>query len=214
MSEVWQRQMERQRHLNELATAARDAIEALITARPVDPDEIAILKEELKFVNDETSQRAKENADLKARNKQLSQVSEAGIVERLGHELQIMLNENRQLRNTLEAAREAAGRITAPNAFESVQSRGVVHRGGFYVYQLFDNSLLVYVGQSASLMSRMPGHKDKTWTHVVYQQCLDNLSMRQMESDLIHGIHPKYNRHCPVCGRINQESSEALPIAA
>lgn len=110
----------------------------------------------------------------------------------------------------LEELRAVNARLQSTKEYRPLfQGSGVIDNGGFYVYELLDHGAVVYVGQSAALMRRMDGHKDKTWTHVRFAQFHTAREMDDREGEMIHAIHPKYNRKCPTCGLINQDAPEA-----
>lgn len=97
--------------------------------------------------------------------------------------------------------RHRAVTIRSPRV-EDGPSDGEMRRGGFVVYQLKDGKRTVYVGKSVHLPSRLGGHRDKEWTLLTWQYLPSKQAMEDREADLIHELHPKYNKHCPRCGRI------------
>ena len=77
---------------------------------------------------------------------------------------------------------------------------GSVERGAFYVYRLIQDEEIVYVGQSRNLINRLTSHGDKQWTIAQYEQCATKSEVNRREGLLIHELHPKYNKMCPICG--------------
>jgi hypothetical protein len=157
--------------------------------------------------------KAREDARaLKAENKALRGNAENRALVTLAEELQRSEGERRRLERDLEELREVNAHLQSTKEWSPLfQGSGVVDRGGFYVYELLDrHGGVVYVGQSSALMTRMNGHRDKTWTHVRFAQFHTAREMDDREGSMIHAMHPKYNRYCPVCRSvINQDAPES-----
>lgn len=65
----------------------------------------------------------------------------------------------------------------------------------FYVYVLFQENTVVYVGLTTNLNSRINSHKSsKVFDSVDYYELSSNDQMRSLETYLIHLYNPKYNK--------------------
>jgi hypothetical protein len=76
-------------------------------------------------------------------------------------------------------------------------------RRGYFVYRLLGQEQqgeTVYVGRSKSFSSRLAGHADKDWSFAKIVQVQTKEEMMKLEENLIHELHPKYNKRCAGCG--------------
>jgi len=63
-----------------------------------------------------------------------------------------------------------------------------------YVYMLWDSGLVVYVGKSGNIKSRIQSHlKDKNFNNVTLIECLES-EVNVIESQKIRTLKPKYNK--------------------
>ena len=64
----------------------------------------------------------------------------------------------------------------------------------YYVYALYQNDSIVYIGQTVHLHSRIAAHKrDKTFDGYSFVRCKTVEEMDILESELIVRLQPKYN---------------------
>lgn len=61
------------------------------------------------------------------------------------------------------------------------------------IYFLFDDTKIVYIGQTRNLKWRIPNHFDKAWTHIRWIPC-ERAKMFYWEKRLIRYFKPKYNK--------------------
>lgn len=73
--------------------------------------------------------------------------------------------------------------------------KDVSQLSGFYVYALWKDDEIVYIGQTVQLEARLVVHtRDKDFDEYSYFKCRDGMEMDCLESYLINELRPKYNK--------------------
>jgi hypothetical protein len=65
-----------------------------------------------------------------------------------------------------------------------------------YIYFLFKDGVIVYVGQTYSLTTKRPyAHTDKSYDKIMVYEIQDRTQLNALESYLIYKLNPFYNNH-------------------
>ena len=65
-----------------------------------------------------------------------------------------------------------------------------------YIYFLFKDGIIVYVGQTYSLATKRPyAHTDKSYDKIMVYEVEDKTQLNALESYLIYKLNPFYNNH-------------------
>jgi hypothetical protein len=65
-----------------------------------------------------------------------------------------------------------------------------------YIYFLFKDGIIVYVGQTYSLATKRPyAHTDKSYDKIMVYEVKDKNQLNALESYLIYKLNPFYNNH-------------------
>ena len=185
--------------------AKQRALSAIEELADTHPEEVAELEGQLRVARSQNQNLRQEVDRLKSSAK--PDVIQDRIIEKMGRELQLAVNDAR-------AAREALDKYSDDNRWRRGRDMedtrtGMLRRNGYYVYQLIDESLsVIYVGLSTSLPGRLSSHSDKEWVHARYENCLTESQMREREAQLIHDLHPVHNKLCYVCGQLETARME------
>jgi predicted GIY-YIG superfamily endonuclease len=82
------------------------------------------------------------------------------------------------------------------------------HRAN-YVYYLYDNGHVVYVGQTSNVMSRMTSHsvgkQRKSFDGAMYRLCDSENEMRKIEAQEIERLRPLLNRRRGLSYELTQQ---------
>jgi len=65
------------------------------------------------------------------------------------------------------------------------------------VYLLYKDGVLIYIGQSVNVYSRVPQHRDKAYDRVMFIPCRVEV-LDEVETALIVALHPKLNGAPPI----------------
>jgi hypothetical protein len=77
-----------------------------------------------------------------------------------------------------------------------------------YIYFLFKNSEVVYVGQTYSLATKRPySHTDKVYDKILVYEVQDTTQLDALESYLIYKLNPIYNKHP---GQLGQDKLKSV----
>jgi hypothetical protein len=91
-------------------------------------------------------------------------------------------------------------RLDIPDELDAIADlcvSGLLHRA-HYVYYLYRDGEVVYIGQTSNVMSRMVSHSvgksRKHFDGAMYRLCESENDMRKIESNEIHRLRPAFNR--------------------
>jgi hypothetical protein len=199
VNDPWEAHSEIASHLHAIDAIVKDFAAATGVAR------LKELQDQLNAAQQEADRQRKLSREWEQACKDLRRNRETRTLSDLAQELEHSYRENERLRRELDDVQHKMSRSLVGTAPLALQGGGVVDRGGFYVYQLLDrHEEVVYIGQSSSLMNRMSGHGDKEWEYVRFEKYFSSTEMNRREGELIHALHPKYNRKCPECGLLER----------
>jgi hypothetical protein len=86
-------------------------------------------------------------------------------------------------------------RLTSMPTLEAARDLPGLDVAGFYVYFLWDEDVLVYVGQTISWCTRISAHRsDKTFTRVTFKQYASQKEIDAVERECIRKFDPVLNQ--------------------